>query len=94
MYKSHLFICSSCKYQEEGATVEGIGNQLKKDIKKKVKELMPNDKSIRVSTSGCMGKCKSGVAAVIYPESKWFLDLRPEDEHRVIDELIKSHQCN
>ena len=32
MYKSHLFICSSCKYQEKGTVVEGIGNQLKKDI--------------------------------------------------------------
>jgi (2Fe-2S) ferredoxin len=42
---------------------------------------------IRVSKSGCLGRCNSGPCIVIYPEGIWYSYSSFED----IDRIIESH---
>ncbi len=42
---------------------------------------------IRVSKSGCLGRCSSGPCIVIYPEGIWYTYSSFAD----IDEIIQSH---
>jgi (2Fe-2S) ferredoxin len=39
---------------------------------------------IRVSASGCLGRCKLGPCVVIYPENKWFTYQNRSDVDRII----------
>lgn len=88
--KKHLFICTSCTYSkadgsesspEEAAT-------LRRNLKNKIRESDLKD-SVRVSSVTCLGECQSGIAGVLYPQSEWFLGLRPEDESKLLDIISK-----
>ena len=82
--KKHLFICTSCKGQKGE---ENIGLELQKELKQFTREHAP-DKSIRVNKSGCLGKCKTGVNAVLYPEGKWLSHLSSEDSNTLKELLL------
>ena len=45
---------------------------------------------IRVSKSGCLGRCSLGPCIVVYPEGVWYRYSSLED----IDEIIQSHFIN
>ena len=42
---------------------------------------------MRVSKSGCMGRCKRGPVAVVYPDAVWYQWQTRED----VEEIITSH---
>lgn len=42
---------------------------------------------VRVSKSGCLGRCAIGPCIVIYPEAVWYTYASLED----LDEIIASH---
>ena len=82
-YEAHVFICSTCRYapdpsKPEVKNPEGECQALRKDLKEKYKKLYPND-PVRISSSSCLGQCEQGIAAVIYPQAEWHLNLRPEN---------------
>lgn len=45
---------------------------------------------VRVSHSGCLGRCGEGPSLVIYPEGTWYAYKTRQD----IDEIIDSHVLN
>lgn len=56
--------------------------------KEKLKQLgLFGEGKIRVSSSGCLGRCEQGPAMVIYPEGVWYTYTGVAD----IDEIIESH---
>lgn len=60
-------------------------------LKKKVKTLeAPELKNIRVSKSGCLGRCSEGPCIVIYPDGVWYTYSSFDD----IEEIIASHLIN
>jgi predicted metal-binding protein len=83
--KCHVFICTSCTY-EEGKNTIGPSE----DLRNKVKEIAKSkwDKSIvRVNKSGCLGKCKKGVASVFYPQEEWITELKLTDSQKIIEKI-------
>ena len=85
--KCHVFICTNCDYQE-GLTTIGPSEELRNQVKELASQKW--DKSnVRINKSGCLGKCKSGIAAVIYPQEKWITDLKLTDSVKVIEEIEK-----
>lgn len=86
-YNSHVFICSSCRYAPDSSRPDELNPEsqsqdlrkaLKARAKEKLNELYP-DKRIRISGSTCLGRCKEGIACVIYPQGEWLTHLRPEN---------------
>lgn len=86
-FKAHLFVCTNAP------TVDGkCGSKNAESLRRKVKEqcaIQPWGKSVRVNAAGCLGQCERGIAAVIYPQQIWHLDLK-ENETSTLFESMKT----
>ena len=71
-YELHFFICTT-KREGKPCCGEKGSDQLRQQIKNYCKEKYGN--KVRINISGCLDYCSSGIAAVSYPENKWFLKL-------------------
>lgn len=85
--RAHLFICTHRRDDKQSCGPEG-GEELVADLKKWVKqEGLKED--LKVSRSGCLGRCEEGVAAVCYPEGKWYTKLKTKDAEELRGDLAK-----
>ena len=83
--KGHLFICTH--EREDRASCGALkSDELVKELKDWVKkEGLKQD--IKVTRSGCLGLCDEGIAAVCYPQGRWYTQLNPKDADRLKHEL-------
>jgi len=93
MLKTHLFICTN------GVGIAGkCGHKNSEILHRKVKEHFKNrpklaneeEVELRINKAGCLGHCENGIAAVIYPQNEWFLDLTENDENTLIAAVEKA----
>jgi len=83
-YERIIFVCCN---QRDGARVccnDSGGNKIREKLKEVVKEY-GIQKKVRVSKSGCLGQCGTGVNIVISPDNIWLKNVTEDD----IDEIIK-----
>ena len=87
-YNKHIFICTNQKPGGKQCCANSGGefffDYLKSQLK--LRDLHGPDK-IRVSKSGCLGRCGLGPCLVIYPEGVWYTYTSVAD----IDEIISTH---
>ncbi len=87
-YKQHIFVCANQK--KPGKTCcantggEAYFDYLKKTLKK---HDLSGPGKIRVSKSGCLGRCSLGPCLVIYPEGVWYTYASTDD----VDDIIQTH---
>ena len=88
-YKAHLFICTNAP-DKEGKCGHKKSENLRKNLKARAQQDL--GKEVRVNMSGCLGFCEKGIAAVIYPQQKWFFNLsdNKQDEEKLFEELKKA----
>jgi (2Fe-2S) ferredoxin len=46
---------------------------------------------IRINASGCLDRCKEGIAIAIYPQNKWLINVKSsdlEEVQKVIAEIL------
>lgn len=82
-YESHVFVCNGGGCKKRGA----------KEVRQTFKdELRANGliRDVRTDTVDCLGLCKQGPNAVVYPSGTWYLGLT---EHEV-PEIVESHLKN
>ena len=81
-FRKIILVCTNTK--EDGSPCCGArgGAELHKKIKEAVRAA---DTTIRVSKTGCLGTCKSGVNVVIMPDDLWLGNVTEED----ISEIVK-----
>ena len=76
--RMHVFVCTN--ERENGHPRGSCGRKESLDIlgklKRKAREAGLND--VRVNKSGCLNRCESGPACVVYPEGTWY--SLPHDE--------------
>ncbi len=87
-YDKHLFFC--CNQRPEGKRCcNNIGAEVIRDYtKEKLKDLgIHGPGKVRVSMSGCLGRCADGPSLVIYPDGVWYHYESTSD----IDEIIENH---
>lgn len=91
--KKHLFICTNAPDLPNRVGKCGYLNadHLLKTVKEACKN-RPDAKEIRINKSGCLGQCEHGIAAVLYPEGKWFLDLKAEDSEKLMTALEENNK--
>ncbi|MEW6056294.1 MAG: (2Fe-2S) ferredoxin domain-containing protein [Bdellovibrionota bacterium] len=83
---AHLFICTNKKEKGECCALKG-SEALRDELKKRSKDPSRGwAGKVRVNASGCLGHCKEGITAVLYPEGKWFTHLTVDSA----DELERS----
>jgi predicted metal-binding protein len=88
-YKAHLFVCTNSPDRPEKC-----GSKNSEEIRKHLKEACRTEfgKSVRVSSSGCMGHCERGIVAVVYPQNEWLFDLTQNDSAKVLDKVREAVQ--
>lgn len=89
-YKCHLFICTNTK--EKGASCGAKdAAQLRLDLKKRLEEKYPDKKHLfRINSSGCLGQCEKGIAAVCYPTGEWKTEIQSKDLEQIEEWVIKT----
>lgn len=91
--KVHLFICTNSP-DKKGKCGYKNADKLRSCIKDRAKE-QDWGKSVRVNSSGCLGQCEYGIAAVIYPEGKWLLNQEanePEEIWKALTQAVTASQ--
>lgn len=91
-FKTHLFVCTNSP-DKPGK----CGHKNAEDLRRRLKERCkgPFGKEVRVNAAGCLGHCENGIAAVIYPEAKWFLNLENSttDEDRLFEAVSQAFKA-
>lgn len=87
-YSKHVFLCINQKAAGRQCCANSGGDLFFEYLKGKLLELeLHGAGKIRVSKSGCLGRCSLGPCIVIYPEGVWYTYATMAD----IDEIINSH---
>lgn len=87
-YNKHVLICTNQKAAGKQCCASAGGEPYFDYLKTRLLELeMHGPGKIRVSKSGCLGRCSSGPCIVIYPEGVWYTYSSFAD----IDEIIEKH---
>lgn len=90
-YIKHVFLCTNQKAAGKKCCADAGGEIYFDYIKSKLLELdLHGPGKIRVSKSGCLGRCSLGPCIVIYPESIWYTYSSFAD----LDEIIDKHLIN
>jgi len=87
-YTKHIFICTNQKAAGKQCCANPGGVPFFDHMKLRLLEHnMHGPGKIRLSKSGCLGRCSSGPCVVIYPEGVWYTYTSCDD----IDEIIERH---
>ncbi|MFC3908798.1 ferredoxin [Legionella dresdenensis] len=90
-YQKHIFLCTNQKAPGKTCCANSGGTEYFDYLKTRLLELdMHGPGKIRISKSGCLGRCSLGPCIVIYPEQIWYTYSSTTD----IDEIITSHLIN
>ncbi len=86
-YQKHIFICTNQKEQGRTCCANRGGLPFFEHFKAQLNRSgLSGAQGIRISKSGCLGRCKEGPALVIYPEGIWYTYQTFAD----LDEIIES----
>jgi len=80
-YDSHVLICSGGDCKKRGA------KDLRKTIKKELRASDMN-RDVRVDSVDCLGLCKHGPNAVVYPSGTWYLGLTEKDAPEIVEQHL------
>lgn len=87
-YQRHLFFCTNQKESGKACCANKHAAELAEYAKQQIKKRdLWGEGRVRVSQSGCLGRCRQGPALVIYPEAVWYTYRSEHD----IDEIINQH---
>ncbi|WP_058533307.1 (2Fe-2S) ferredoxin domain-containing protein [Legionella saoudiensis] len=87
-YSKHVLICTNQKAAGKQCCANSGGEEFFTYMKSRLSELgMHGPGKVRVSKSGCLGRCDLGPCVVIYPEGVWYTYSSFAD----IDTIIDSH---
>ncbi len=88
-YSKHIFICTNQKEPGKACCANQGGEAFFQYLKAKLKASgLHGFGKIRVSRSGCLGRCGLGPCIVIYPEGVWYTYSSFEDLDEIIDEVL------
>lgn len=87
-YQKHVFVCANIKANNKKCCGQTATDDLVTHMKERLLALDAHGVGkIRVSRSGCLGRCALGPCVVIYPEGLWYTYENMDD----IDEIISSY---
>lgn len=87
-YHKHVFFCINQREDGSMCCNNAGATEACHYAKKRVSELGLKGKgAVRISSSGCMGRCSEGPVLVVYPEGVWYTYTSNED----VEKIIQSH---
>ena len=88
-YRHHIFFCTNRRPDCKDCCAQRAPvDELRMYAKDRLKALgLFGPGAVRVSSSGCLGRCDDGPVAVVYPEGIWYTFVDRDD----IDEIVERH---
>lgn len=89
-FQKHIFFCNNLKADGKKCCAQGNpGSEMRDFAKAKLKEwgIPLGEEGIRVSQSGCLGRCSEGPNIVIYPEGVWYHYRDAAD----VEKILRGH---
>ena len=84
--KVHLFVCTHHKEGKDNCA-DRNSQELCDTLRKWAKE--NHSKDVKVTKSGCLGKCSDGIAMVMYPQQKLITEVRLKDADEIKEYIEK-----
>ena len=80
-FTAHLFICTNDRGPDgkRPSCAHKNSEELRGAVKEACRHLDLPKGAVRVNSAGCLDQCERGIAAVLYPQGKWLLDLTKDD---------------
>jgi len=90
-YQRHIFVCTNqkapgktcCANHNSSAAVDYLKDAL-------IQKGIHGPGKVRVSASGCLGRCKKGPCAVVYPEGVWYSYESTSDLRQIVEQHLIS----
>jgi sirohydrochlorin cobaltochelatase len=79
--RKHVLVCGNVDCAEKGSLA------LIEELRRLVKQSALAD-DVRVTRTGCMGRCGEGPTVVVYPDGIWYRDVRPVDAASIVDDHL------
>ena len=76
-YEAHVLVCGGGDCKKRGA------KEVRKSLKAELRE-RGRVRGVRIDSVECLGLCKHGPNAVVYPGGAWYLGLQDEDVPEVV----------
>lgn len=87
-YEKHVFVCTNQKLAGKPCCAAAGGANAFDYIKSTLMDKnLHGIGKIRVSKSGCLGRCSSGPCLVVYPEGAWYRYNGQDD----LDAIVANH---
>jgi len=81
-YDAHVLVCKGGDCKKRGS----------KDVQKALKDELRAggmNRDVRVDSVECLGLCKHGPNAIVYPSGTWYLGLIEADAPEIVDKHLK-----
>lgn len=88
-YTQHVLVCTNQKASGKACCANSGGEAFFSHMKARLTQMgLHGEGKVRVSKSGCLGRCSSGPCIVIYPEGMWYSYSSFTDIDRIVDEYL------
>ena len=84
-YDAHVLVCKGGDCKKRGS----------KDVKKALKDELRAagmNRDVRLDSVECLGLCKHGPNAIVYPSGTWYLGLIEADAPEIVESHLKNGQ--
>jgi len=79
--RKHVLVCNSSDCVERGSI--GVLAALRHDVK-----AIGRQREIKVTRTGCMGRCGEGPTVAVYPDGVWYRGVRDTDAGEIVSEHL------
>ena len=87
-YKKHIFVCTNQKVEGKVCCKNSGNSEIFAHLKNLLHQRsLSGSGGIRVSQSGCLGRCGLGPCMVIYPEGVWYTCQSMQD----VEDVVNKH---
>ncbi len=86
-YKKIVFVCLN--ERESGTCCAGKGSREIHALLKEAVKSRGLNTQIRVSRSGCMGRCGTGPNIMVFPDGIWYSGVSAADIEMVVQEIMR-----
>lgn len=88
-YNNHIFICTNQKDAGKSCCANHNAKEILDYAKQRAQELGLNaETKFRISSSGCMGRCKLGPVLVVYPKGVWYQYTCKQDIDLILHSIL------
>jgi (2Fe-2S) ferredoxin len=84
-YRKLVLVCTNERSEERSCCMSRGAGDLRHELKMRVAAIDPN---IRVSKTGCLGKCSDGANVVIMPDNVWLKHVTMDDIQEVVNLIV------